>query len=65
MTRSTIELVPTAKDRRIARHAAAAIVLTVAEAAIPLPLPGLKPGGRRANLLMSSLSYFLPDRRQD
>ena len=44
MTRSTIELVPTAKDRRIARHAAAAIVLTVAEAAIPLPLPGLKPG---------------------
>ena len=44
MTRSTIELVPTAKDRRIARPAAAAIVLTVAEAAIPLPLPGLKPG---------------------
>ena len=44
MTRSTIELIPTAKDRRIARHAAAAIVLTVAEAAIPLPLPGLKPG---------------------
>ena len=44
MTRSTIELVPTAKDRCIARHAAAAIVLTVAEAAIPLPLPGLKPG---------------------
>jgi len=44
MTRSTIELVPTEKDRRIARHAAAAIVLTVAEAAIPLPLPGVKPG---------------------
>ena len=44
MTRSTIELIPTAKDRRIARHAAAAIVLTVAEAAIPLPLPGVKPG---------------------
>ena len=44
MTRSTIELIPTVKDRRIARHAAAAIVLTVAEAAIPLPLPGLKPG---------------------
>lgn len=44
MTRSTIELVPTAEDHRIARHAAAAIVLTVAEAAIPLPLPGVKPG---------------------
>lgn len=44
MTRSTIELIPTVEDRRIARHAAAAIVLTVAEAAIPLPLPGVKPG---------------------
>ncbi len=44
MTPSTIELVPTREDRRIARHAAAAIVLTVAEAAIPLPLPGVKPG---------------------
>ncbi|WP_199915150.1 Gx transporter family protein [Parazoarcus communis] len=44
MTPSTIELVPTVKDRRIARHAAAAIVLTVAEAVIPLPLPGVKPG---------------------
>lgn len=28
----------------MARHAAAAIALTVAEAAIPLPLPGVKPG---------------------
>jgi heptaprenyl diphosphate synthase len=44
MTPSTIELTPTVEDRRIARHAAAAIVLTVAEAAIPLPLPGVKPG---------------------
>ena len=33
---------PTADDHRIARHAAAAIVLTVAE--VPLPLPGVKPG---------------------
>ena len=39
-----IELRPTADDHRVARHAAAAIVLTVAEAAIPLPLPGVKPG---------------------
>lgn len=44
MTPSTIEIRPTPEDRRIARHAAAAIVLTVAEAAIPLPLPGVKPG---------------------
>ena len=44
LNHSTIELVPSPKDRRIARHAAAAIVLTVAEAAIPLPLPGVKPG---------------------
>jgi len=46
MTPSTTEIVltPTAEDHRVARHAAAAIVLTVAEAAIPLPLPGVKPG---------------------
>jgi heptaprenyl diphosphate synthase len=31
-------------DRRVARYAAAAIILTVAEAAIPSPLPGVKPG---------------------
>lgn len=46
MTRSITEIVltPTVDDHRVARHAAAAIVLTVAEAAIPLPLPGIKPG---------------------
>jgi len=31
-------------DHRVARYAAAAIVLSVAEAAIPTPLPGVKPG---------------------
>ncbi len=35
---------PTADDRRIAAYAAAAITLTIAEAAIPSPLPGVKPG---------------------
>ncbi|MBX3670158.1 MAG: Gx transporter family protein [Rhodocyclaceae bacterium] len=35
---------PTATDRRVARYAAAAIALTLAEAAIPSPLPGVKPG---------------------
>jgi heptaprenyl diphosphate synthase len=44
MTRSVIELIPSAEDSRVARHAAAAIALTVAEAVIPLPLPGVKPG---------------------
>ncbi|HLA35410.1 MAG TPA: Gx transporter family protein [Rhodocyclaceae bacterium] len=43
-TRSTIELPVTATDRRIARYAATAIALTVAEAALPSPLPGVKPG---------------------
>jgi len=33
-----------ASDYRVARYAAAAIVLSVAEAAIPSPLPGVKPG---------------------
>ena len=44
MTASVIELAVTADDRRIARYAAAAIALTIAEAAIPSPLPGVKPG---------------------
>jgi len=44
MTLSTIELPVTADDHRIARYAAAAIALTVAEAALPSPLPGIKPG---------------------
>lgn len=44
MTRSTIELRVTDEDRRLATLAAAAVGLTLAEAAIPLPLPGVKPG---------------------
>lgn len=44
MIRSVIEIQPTRDDQRIARLAAAAIALSVAEAAIPLPLPGVKPG---------------------
>lgn len=41
---SAIELKVTAADRRVARYSAAAIALTIAEAAIPTPLPGIKPG---------------------
>ncbi len=44
MTRSVIELTASAEDRRVAGLAAAAIGLTLAEAAIPLPIPGVKPG---------------------
>lgn len=44
MTHSTIELAADAADHRVARYAAAAIALSVAEAAIPTPLPGVKPG---------------------
>ena len=44
MTPSVIGLQVSATDRRVARYAAAAIALTVAEAAIPTPLPGIKPG---------------------
>lgn len=47
MTPSPIEFVeihPTVDDHRVARYAAAAIALTLAEAAIPSPLPGVKPG---------------------
>lgn len=39
-----IEIHPTVDDHRVARYAAAAIALTLAEAAIPSPLPGVKPG---------------------
>lgn len=39
-----IQLPSTPDDHRIAKLAAAAIGLTLAEAAIPSPLPGVKPG---------------------
>lgn len=41
---TTLILQPTADDHRIARYAAAAIALSVVDAAIPSPLPGVKPG---------------------
>ena len=44
MTVSTIELHPTADDHRVALYAVAAITLSLAEAVIPSPLPGIKPG---------------------
>ncbi|HEX6828654.1 MAG TPA: Gx transporter family protein [Burkholderiales bacterium] len=44
MTRSAIELLPTAEDRHLAKMAAFAIGLAMLEAGVPSPLPGVKPG---------------------
>ena len=44
MTHSVIRLSTTPEDHRIAQLAAAAIGLALIDAAIPLPLPGVKPG---------------------
>ncbi|MDO8351723.1 MAG: Gx transporter family protein [Gallionella sp.] len=44
MTSTTIKLDTTAEDHHVARMAAVALGLTVLEAAIPSPLPGVKPG---------------------
>lgn len=44
MTRAVIQLSTTPEDHRIAQLAAAAIGLALIDAAIPLPLPGVKPG---------------------
>jgi len=57
MTRSVIELPVDADDRRIARLAALAIGLTLAEAAIPSPLPGVKPGLANIVVLLVLLQH--------
>lgn len=44
MIPSVTELAISAEDRRIARLAAAAVGLSLIDAAIPTPLPGVKPG---------------------
>jgi heptaprenyl diphosphate synthase len=44
MTRSTISLKATPADHHLARLAALAIGLSIAEAGVPSPLPGVKPG---------------------
>lgn len=44
MTALTIKLATTAADHHIARMAALALGLSMLEAAIPSPLPGVKPG---------------------
>lgn len=44
MTASPIKLAATPEDRHVARMAALALGLSVLEAAVPSPLPGVKPG---------------------
>lgn len=44
MIRSTIEIAATSEDHHVARMAALAIGLSFVDAAIPLPIPGIKPG---------------------
>ncbi|MDT3708058.1 MAG: Gx transporter family protein [Thiobacillus sp.] len=57
MTHLAIELPVTREDRRIARLAALAIGLTLAEAAIPSPVPGVKPGLANIVILLVLLEY--------
>ncbi len=54
-------LTPDADDYRIARYAAAAIALTVAEAAFPSPLPGVKPGIANIVVLLVLLRHGWAD----
>lgn len=57
----TERLAVDAKDRRIAALAAAAIGLTLAEAALPSPLPGVKPGLANMVVLVVLLRYGMID----
>lgn len=59
MTRSAIELVPSAEDRHLAKMAAFAIGLSLLEAAIPSPLPGVKPGLANIVVLLVLSRYGL------
>lgn len=56
-----IALPVTADDRRIARYTAAAIALTIAEAALPSPLPGIKPGLANIIVLLVLLRHGWTD----
>lgn len=52
-----IRLAVTPEDRRIAGLAALAVGLTLAEAALPTPLPGIKPGLANIVILLVMLRY--------
>jgi heptaprenyl diphosphate synthase len=56
---SEIILPVAAEDRRIAKLAAIAIGLTLAEAALPSPIPGIKPGLANIVILLVLLQHGL------
>jgi len=58
-TPATIDLPVTAEDRRVATLAAVAIGLSLAEAVIPSPLPGVKPGLANIVVLIVLLQHGL------
>lgn len=55
--RRTVVLAVTDADRRIAHYAMLAIMLSVAEAALPSPLPGVKPGLANIVILLVLLRH--------
>jgi heptaprenyl diphosphate synthase len=57
MTASTIRLTVQEDDRRIAVMAAVAVGLTLAEAAVPMPIPGIKPGFANIVTLVVLIRY--------
>ena len=57
MTQSVIKLTVTAEDRRVAWLATAAVGLSLVDAAIPSPLPGVKPGLANIVTLVVLLRY--------
>ena len=57
MTRSVIELPVTPEDRQIAWLTTAAVGLSLVDAAIPTPLPGVKPGLANIVTLVVLLRY--------
>jgi heptaprenyl diphosphate synthase len=52
-----VELVVTSRDRQIARLAAIAVGLSIVDAAIPMPLPGIKPGLANIITLLALVHY--------
>jgi heptaprenyl diphosphate synthase len=57
MTASVTELTVTPEDRRVAWLATAAVALALVDAAIPSPLPGVKPGLANIVTLVVLLRY--------
>lgn len=55
----TLEIRTTAEDHRVARLAALAMALAVADAAFPSPIPGVKPGLANIVVLVALARYGL------